>query len=179
MARREDPIILSVSALLRLGLIARASFGGNVSSLSSISGWSAGTIIVPEDLRVPSRGRVVSVVGLVFSSPSELEVDVWLEATLGMVEGSAIDGTGLVEASEAELVGAACGDMMDGREVMVSLSIWAEKREIKDRVEELLPSMEFELWEGYLASYGRIADLSLGKVVGSLESEVVATRDKA
>ena len=57
--------------------MARASLGGNVSSLSSISGWSAGTIIVPEDFRVARRGRVrVVVVGLVFSSPSEVEVEV-------------------------------------------------------------------------------------------------------
>ena len=77
MAIREEPIILSVSALLRLGLMARASLGGKVSSLSSISGWSAGTIMVPEDLRVPKRGRAarVVVVGLLVSSPSELEVE--------------------------------------------------------------------------------------------------------
>lgn len=109
MANRDDPIILSVSALLRLGLMARASLGGKVSSCSSISGWSAGTIIVPEGLRVPRRGRIPSVVGLVFSSPSEFEVEVWLESVLGRLEGSAIDGTGSMEASEVGMVGASWG----------------------------------------------------------------------
>ena len=104
MARREDPIILSVSALLRFGLMARASLGGKVSSLSSISGWSAGTIMVPEDLRGLRRGRVGRVIGFVFSSPSELDVEVSLETVLGGTEeGSVTDGTGVsvvVETSE-------------------------------------------------------------------------------
>ena len=71
MAKRVVPIMRSVSALLRFGLIARASLGGKTSSLSSISGWSAGTIIVPEDLREPRRGREVYAVRVlvVFSSP--------------------------------------------------------------------------------------------------------------
>ena len=69
--------------------------------------------MVPEDLRVPSRGRVASVVEFMFSSPSEFEVEVWLDSVLGREEGSAIDGMGLLRASEVELVGA----MVGGREV--------------------------------------------------------------
>lgn len=97
IAKREDPIILSVSALLRLGLMARASLGGNVSSLSSMLGWSEGTIIVPEDLREPRRGREerVALGWMGVSSASEVDVEVWLESVLEwVVKGSATEGTG-------------------------------------------------------------------------------------
>lgn len=64
--------------------------------------------MVPEDLRVPRRGRVIRPLGLVFSLPSELDVDVWLESFLGTgVEGSAMDGvsvSGLVEGWWVELL---------------------------------------------------------------------------
>ena len=113
MAIREDPIIRSVSALLRLGLMARASFGGKVSSLSSILGWSAGTIIVPLDFRDCRRGRVVKFVvfdGLdSVSEPSDVVVDIEvcfesIGSSVDMVfEGCAMGGTGLIVCCEDDV----------------------------------------------------------------------------
>ena len=87
IAWRDAPTIRSVSALLRFGLMARASLGGYVSSLISTSGWLRSTIIVPLDLREPSLGRVVSDRPVVRSfwllSPS----DVMSEAAVEDLEG--------------------------------------------------------------------------------------------
>jgi len=116
MAKRDPMIMRPVSALLRFGLMARASLGGNDSSFSSMSGWSCGTIIVPEDLRDPKRGRDVRGLGAAtVSSPSEVWVEVWFESVV-VVEGSAMEGTGaldLVVDSEVEGVGASAEDMVD------------------------------------------------------------------
>ena len=103
IAIRDDPIIRSVSALLRFGLIARASFGGKVSSFSSMFGWFAGTIIVPLDFRELRRGRVERLLVVMggfdsASSPSDVVVEVCIESVLvcvgAVVVGCAMDGTG-------------------------------------------------------------------------------------
>lgn len=49
--------IFSISSLLRRGLMVRASPSSYSSSLSSTWGLSRGMIMVPLDLRLPSRGR--------------------------------------------------------------------------------------------------------------------------
>jgi len=57
--------------------------------------------MVPEGSRLPRRGRIVRVVGGMFSSPSDVEVEVWLEESLGReVEGAAIAGTGVSGSGE-------------------------------------------------------------------------------
>lgn len=66
--RRALISILSVSSLLRRGLIARASSGGNSLEGASV-GASLGMIIVPLDFRWLRRGRV-SLPGLLTSSVS-------------------------------------------------------------------------------------------------------------
>ena len=105
IAIREDPIIRSVSALLRFGLIARASFGGKVSSLSSMFGWFAGTIIVPLDFRELRRGRFARLLAMLegfdsTSSPSDVVVEVCIESVLlcvgAVIVGCAMDGTGAI-----------------------------------------------------------------------------------
>ena len=90
-----------MSALDLRGLIARASSAGYDSSLISTSGWSAGIIIVPEDFRVPRRGRRVRLLERErpSSSPSEEFREVWFDSAVVMVgaavEGSAREGVAL------------------------------------------------------------------------------------
>jgi len=86
--------------------------------------------MVPEGSRLPRRGRVVRVVGGMFSSPSEVEVEVWLEESLGReVEGAAIAGTGVsgsVEIEGGEVVGPCWGDMVGLEADMLEFFGWGE-----------------------------------------------------
>lgn len=76
--RRALTSILSVSSLLRRGLIARASSGEKSFAGASV-GASRGMIMVPLDLRWVRRGRL-SLPGLLCSSVSVEVLEVPLEA---------------------------------------------------------------------------------------------------
>ena len=81
--------------------------------------------MVPEDLRVPRRGRLVRVKDFVFSSPSEFEVEVSFEIVLGGTEGVfVIDGTGVsvvVEGSGERLLAPRSEDDMLSELVEMSI----------------------------------------------------------
>ena len=60
-ARLVSSPSFSISKLVLRGLIALASLGGNSSLQIATSGWSRGTMLVPLDFRLFSRGPGASV----------------------------------------------------------------------------------------------------------------------